>query len=189
MVLLSKGIHISFELELPSNAHRTLAWWENVKKILNLDGFDGKKDVTFIKWCRENKKMKKIEMTLKCDEAIKTWTSSVVNLKQHIHRKCIQVFCLKSIRKDLENADVLLHVDFSGSYKNANQDEIQSAYFGQSSFSIFTACAYTNWEFAPYQSLSLPNQMITDVSLLYHACIKLLVILRKNWSFYEIVHM
>ena len=35
-------------------------------------------------------------------------------------------------------------------------------------------------KFAPYQSLSLPNQMITDVSLLYHAYIKLLVKLRKT---------
>ena len=92
--------------------------------------------------------MEKTEMTLKCDEAIKTWTSSVVNLKQHIHTKRIQVFCLNSIKEDLKNTDVLLHVDFSESYKNANQDEIQSAYFGQSSFSIFTACAYrsTNGE-------------------------------------------
>ena len=52
-------------------------------------------------------------MTLKCDEAIKTWTSSVVNLKQHIHRKRIQVFCLNSFNEDLKNPDVLLQVDFS----------------------------------------------------------------------------
>ena len=58
-------------------------------------------------------------------------------------QKHIQVFCLNSIKEDLKNTDVLLHVDFSESYKNANQDEIQSAYFGQSSFSIFTARAYT----------------------------------------------
>ena len=43
-------------------------------KILNVDGFDGKKDVKVFKWCRENKNMEKIEMTLKCDEAIKIWT-------------------------------------------------------------------------------------------------------------------
>ena len=43
-------------------------------KILIVDGFDGKKDVKFFKWCRENKNMEKIEMTFKCDEAIKIWT-------------------------------------------------------------------------------------------------------------------
>ena len=61
----------------------------NPDKVLNVDGFDGKKDVKFFKWCRENKNMEKIEITLKCDEAIKTWTSPVVNLKQHIHKERI----------------------------------------------------------------------------------------------------
>ena len=112
-------------------------------KILNINDFDGKKDLKFFKWSRENKNMEKIEMNLKYEKAIKTWTSSVVNLKQHIHRKHIQVFCFNSIKEDLNNTDVLLHVDFSENYKNANQDEIQSTYFAQSSFSIFIACAYT----------------------------------------------
>ena len=57
------------------------------EKILNVDGFDVTKDVKFCKWYRENKNMKKVEMAFKCGEAIKTWTSSFVNLKQHIHRK------------------------------------------------------------------------------------------------------
>ena len=53
------------------------------------------------------------------------------------------MFCLNSIKKELKNADVLLHVDFSEKYKNANQDKIQSAYFGQSSFFILITCTYT----------------------------------------------
>lgn len=36
------------------------------------------------------------------------------------------------------------------------------------------------WKIATYQSLSLPNQMSTHVSLLYHAYIKLSVTLRKR---------
>ena len=159
MVLLSKGIPSSLELELPSTPHSIVEKYScnsqskaymigeyedcTLDKILNVDGFDGKKDVKFFKWCRENKNMEKTKMTLKCDEGIKTWASSDVNLKQLIHRKRIRVFCLKSIREDLKNTDVLIHVEFCDSYKNANQDDIQSAYFGQSSFSIFTACAYT----------------------------------------------
>ena len=50
-----------------------------------------------------------------------------MNLKQHIHRKRIQVFCLNSIKEDLKSTNFLPHVDFSESYKNANQDEIQIA--------------------------------------------------------------
>ena len=91
MVLLSKGIHSSLELELPSNTHSIVEKYScnshskacmmgecedcTPDKTLNVDGFDGNKDVKFFKWCRENKNMEKVEMTLKCDEVIKTWTT------------------------------------------------------------------------------------------------------------------
>ena len=89
-------------------------------KILNVDDFDGKKDERFFKWYRENKNMDKIEMTVKYGEAIETWTSPVVNMKEHIHRKRIQVFCLNNIEKDLKSTDIFLHADFSESYKTSN---------------------------------------------------------------------
>ena len=79
-VLLSKGIHSSLELELPSNAHSIVEKYScnshsnacmmgkcedcTPDKILNIDGFDGKKDVKFFKWFRENKNLEKIEVIL-----------------------------------------------------------------------------------------------------------------------------
>ena len=38
--------------------------------------------------------------------------------------------------------EVLIHCDYSENYKNIHQNEIQSGYFGQSSFSLLTACIY-----------------------------------------------
>lgn len=46
------------------------------------------------------------------------------------------------VKEDLDHHTALFHVDYSESYKNKQQDEIQSAYFGQNSFSIFTASVY-----------------------------------------------
>ena len=37
--------------------------------------------------------------------------------------------------------EILLHVDYSENYVN-KEDEMQSAYFGHDSFSIFTTCCY-----------------------------------------------
>ena len=67
MVLLSKGIHSSLELELPSNTHSIVEKYScnshskacmmgecedcTPDKILNVDGFDGNKDVKFFKCC------------------------------------------------------------------------------------------------------------------------------------------
>ena len=41
---------------------------------------------------------------------------------------------------------MLMHVDYSENYVNVQQGEIQSAYFGHSTFSIFTACCYIRGE-------------------------------------------
>ena len=37
---------------------------------------------------------------------------------------------------------MLVHVDFTESYKSDQQNEIQSAYLGNQSFSLFTSCCY-----------------------------------------------
>ena len=41
-----------------------------------------------------------------------------------------------------EKKEILIQVDCSENYTNKDQGQIQSAYFGQKSFSIFTACCY-----------------------------------------------
>ena len=46
------------------------------------------------------------------------------------------------MKKNLQENEVILLVDYSESYNNTQQDGIQSAYFGNSTFSIFTACGY-----------------------------------------------
>lgn len=59
-----------------------------------------------------------------------------------MHRKRIQVDAYNSCKTDLKQDEAILNVDYSESYKNKQQDEIQSAYFGQSTFSLFTASVY-----------------------------------------------
>ena len=46
------------------------------------------------------------------------------------------------MKENIEPGTGIIHVDYSESYRNKQQDEIQSAYFGLTSFSIFTACVY-----------------------------------------------
>ena len=46
------------------------------------------------------------------------------------------------IKDNLKTRDVLNNVDYSENFHNNQQQEIKSAYFRNTSFSIFTACAY-----------------------------------------------
>ena len=41
-----------------------------------------------------------------------------------------------------EKKEILIQVDYSENYTNKDQGQVQSAYFGQKPFSIFTACCY-----------------------------------------------
>ena len=50
---------------------------------------------------------------------------------------------------------VIVHVDYGDSHKNNQKDEIQSAYLGHESFSIFTVSCYTidkEWKIAKHSA-------------------------------------
>ena len=63
-------------------------------------------------------------------------------LKEHIFVKRIQNEAYNSHKDGLTDDDLLVHVDFAENYRNDQQNEIQSAYFGHQSFSLFTSCCY-----------------------------------------------
>ena len=69
--------------------------------------------------------------------------ASVTVLKKHIYSKRVQNREYNRIKESLDHCEILVHVDYAESYKNVHQNEIHSAYFGNSIFSIFTACCYT----------------------------------------------
>ena len=46
------------------------------------------------------------------------------------------------IKSESSNGDLLVHVDFAESYRNDQQNKIQSTYFGNQSFSLFISCCY-----------------------------------------------
>ena len=48
----------------------------------------------------------------------------------------------KKMKENLQENELILHLDYSERYSNTQQDEIQIAYFDNSIFSIFTACGY-----------------------------------------------
>ena len=57
----------------------------------------------------------------------------------------------------------LQYVDYSKNYQCQQQNEIQSAYFGHKSFSLFTACAY--FRLIDHNEMkSLPITVTTEAS-------------------------
>ena len=100
-------------------------------------------EVSFYKWETPDKHVAKVRITLPFDEAVDMFKASVTVLKKHIYSKRVQNWEYNRIKESLDHCEILVHVDYAESYKNVHQNEIHSAYFGNSIFSIFTACCYT----------------------------------------------
>ena len=85
-------------------------------------------------------------MTKDCSDCVGSWQKSMKSLKQYVFRKRSQAASLTEAKSNLQEGHLLIQIDYSESYKNAEQNEIQSTYFRRSCFSIFTACCYYRTE-------------------------------------------
>ena len=69
-------------------------------------------------------------MTLDMSDALGRWQEVVVNVKSDIFNKTQQHSTYVNIRENLWEIELLINLDFNENYRNQNQNEIQSAYFG-----------------------------------------------------------
>ena len=109
---------------------------------VNVDDFKRSDERSFYKWEKVNGKVVKSSVILSHHNLVDTFNAEVKILKKHIFIKRNQNAFYNYLKENLGDNEVLLQVDYSENYSNKDQQEIQSAYFGHNTFSIFTACAY-----------------------------------------------
>ena len=107
------------------------------------DSDDSNNLISFYRWETPDKHITKIQIRESFEEAAARFKKSIVSLKSHIYSKRVQNRHCNLLKDTLDHGKILVHVDYAESYKNSQQNEIQSAYFGNTAFSIFTACCYT----------------------------------------------
>ena len=78
--------------------------------------------------------MTKAQLSVSFDDAVCTFKNQIKVLKEHIFIKRVQNNAYDKHKAQLCNDDFLVQVDFAESYRNDQQNEIQSAYFGNQSF-------------------------------------------------------
>lgn len=64
-------------------------------------------------------------------------------MKYYLYVQIEQHKAYVNIKNNMGENEMLVHVNFAENYENKQQSEIQSPYFGHTTFSIFTACCYT----------------------------------------------
>ena len=98
--------------------------------------------ITFYQWQKnEEGFLSKIEMSVDVGDALPMWQKHVSVLKRHIFTKRQQQQFYVNLKENISTNEMIVHLDYSENYKSTQQNEIQSAYFGNQSFSLFT-CAY-----------------------------------------------
>ena len=100
-------------------------------------------DITYYQWMNVSEKVQKVALKIKANEIEGELKKSIALIKEHIYIKNQQQKKYHELKDNLNPGEFLVHVDYAESYKNAQQDEIQTAYFGHQAFSMFTACCYT----------------------------------------------
>ena len=76
------------------------------------------------------------------DGAVSTFKSKIKVLKKHIFVKRVQNDAYNKHKAELSYADLLVHVDFAESYRNDQQNKVQSVYLENQSFLLFASCYY-----------------------------------------------
>ena len=86
--------------------------------------------------------MTKAQQMVSPDDTVCTFTSQIKVLKEHILVKRVQNGTYNKYKTELFDGGLLVHVDFNKSHRNDQQNEIQSAYFENQSFLLFTSRCY-----------------------------------------------
>jgi len=85
----------------------------------------------FTEWKKVDEKIQKAALSVATEEVITLLMSHIKTLKSHIHVKRIQHAKFHALKANLHEDELLILVDYSESYTNQEQGQIQSTYFGQ----------------------------------------------------------
>ena len=118
------------------------------KKSSESDSDDTSKEdcdscIQFYQWKKNDAGyITKMHVVINIEQVLELWQEKITALKKHIFPKRQQYAECKRMKAELRETELMIYVDFSENYKSQQQNEIQSAYFGHSTFSLFTSCVY-----------------------------------------------
>ena len=141
-------------------------------------------NVEYYKWARVDGKLKNVVKSVDVEEAIELFNEQGKILKAHIFVKRTKNTHYTWLKENLKTNEFMIHVDYSENYEDKEQDEIQSAYFGHNSFSVFTACSYTRRIDGTLlnENFNVTSEATDDSRIAAFSCINLIIdLLRRSF--------
>ena len=98
-------------------------------------------DVKYYEWSRnDDSHVKKTLVGVSKNEPLVLLNQQIKVLNKYTYVKRCHFKHYKELKQNLKSKEIIFHVDFSKSYKNQQQHEVQTGYFSHSSFALFAAC-------------------------------------------------
>ena len=114
--------------------------FRNIEDILN--ALEGVSEVKYARWVHSEKRYQKDEIVDSGDDVIIMLKEILTkSFKMHVYNIKRQYSKLKHLKANLKEDEIILSVDFSKNY-NTQHHEIQRAYFGYETFTLYTAAFY-----------------------------------------------
>ena len=103
----------------------------------------GLNEFRYAQWVHEEKLYKKVQVT-EDGKGAYYFTNIVLGIRfrRHLYGCYRQHSELKYLKGILDHGEAICSVDFAKNYENKQRNEIQNAFFGHESFSIFTSALY-----------------------------------------------
>ena len=110
------------------------------------------------------KQWKKVEGKVRKIETVESGKDVVALLKEKVEKKgyLVHVYNIfrqfrefKTLKENIDRDEAIVTVDFARNYDNKQAAEIQSAYFGHDTFTLYTVCCYLRGEDGELESIPL----------------------------------
>ena len=144
-------------------------------------------------WVRVDKKVRKKEIKESGTNVAKLLKEKVEDKDYIVHVYSVfrQFKELKMLKEKLKPGEVIVSVDFSRNYDNKQANEIQSAYFGHDTFTLYTVCCYwknDKGELVPMSLGIVSNEANHDRNVAYTNNLKVIEILRVKVKGLKVVY-
>ena len=124
-------------------------------------------EVRLRQWKRIDNKMRKVETVESGEDVVNLFKDKVDNNEYlvHVYNIFRQFRELRALKCNIESNEAIVMVDFARNYDNKQASEIQSAYFGHDTFTLYTVYCYEkgpDGELEPYSMAIVSNESNHD---------------------------
>ena len=134
--------------------------------------------------------MKLVQQTKSKEEFVELFSTDLIKFRTHADRIKTQYLAQRTLKENLHDTDIYIHMEFAEDYRCRSQEEIQSAYWSQTQVTIHPVVAYykKDGKLTHQSYVFISNEPSHDAKFVYALLKKLVPVLVKLVPDAESIH-